>query len=108
MKLYWGSGSPPCMKVIMVLEEKEQWASCDEKQIKFFPDKEHKGPEVMKTNPRGQVSKYLCIMRLTVSSYYNNSPADEFENMQPKYRNFINGSLIIVYKLETCRIIEKY
>jgi len=50
--LYWGSGSPPCWRVMITLAEKG---------VKFtdkllsFANKEHKSPEVLALNPRGQV-----------------------------------------------------
>ena len=56
MKLHWGSGSPPCMKAIMVLAEKELWEKCPNVLVQFSK-KEHKSDEIMKTNPRGQVSR---------------------------------------------------
>ena len=53
MFLFWGSGSSPCMRVMIALEEKGfngyPQKRCD------FSKKEHKGPDVMALNPRGQV-----------------------------------------------------
>ena len=52
--LYWGSGSPPCWRVMMCLEEKGLLGY----RSKFcsFEKKEHKSEEVLKINPRGQVN----------------------------------------------------
>ena len=55
MFLYWGSGSAPCWKVIIVLAEKGLWDTCPQKLCEFSK-KEHKGDDVLKLNPRGQVS----------------------------------------------------
>eukprot|EP00245_Coleochaete_scutata_P004962 TRINITY_DN18062_c0_g1_i1.p1 TRINITY_DN18062_c0_g1~~TRINITY_DN18062_c0_g1_i1.p1 ORF type:complete len:222 (+),score=59.09 TRINITY_DN18062_c0_g1_i1:242-907(+) len=51
-KIYWGSGSAPCWKVLLVLEEKKLEY---ESKLLSFSNKEHKGPDVMALNPRGQV-----------------------------------------------------
>ena len=53
MFLYWGSGSAPCWKPMIVLEEK-QLSGYGQKLISFSA-KEHKSEEIMKLNPRGQV-----------------------------------------------------
>lgn len=50
--LYWGSGSPPCWRVQIVLDEKN--ISYGNKMLSF-DKKEHKSEEIMKLNPRGQV-----------------------------------------------------
>ena len=55
MFFYWGSGSAPCWKAMIVLAEKGLW-ECPNKKIEFSK-KEHKGDDVLKLNPRGQVSK---------------------------------------------------
>ncbi|XP_063407651.1 glutathione S-transferase A-like isoform X2 [Mytilus trossulus] len=49
--LFWGSGSIPCWKPMLVLAEKG--IDYESKQISFS-EKGHKGPEVMALNPRGQ------------------------------------------------------
>ncbi|XP_046376848.2 glutathione S-transferase A-like [Haliotis rufescens] len=56
MFLYWGSGSIPCWKPMLVLEEKGL-AGYPNKKISFS-DKEHKSEEVLKLNPRGQVPTF--------------------------------------------------
>lgn len=50
--LYWASGSPPCWKVMLALEEK---GVKYESKLLQFSKNEHKGEEVLKWNPRGQV-----------------------------------------------------
>ncbi|GMH36844.1 hypothetical protein BSKO_04717 [Bryopsis sp. KO-2023] len=49
--LYWGSGSPPCWKAMVVLEEKNLPY---ESKMLSFSDGGHKSPEVVAINPRGQ------------------------------------------------------
>ena len=60
--LYWGSGSTPCWRPMIVLEEK-QLSGYGNKLISFS-DKEHKGEEVMKLNPRGQVMFFIVCYSL--------------------------------------------
>jgi len=53
MFLYWVSGSPPCWRPMIVLEEKV--LSCYPNKLLSFDKKEHKAEEVLQWNPRGQV-----------------------------------------------------
>lgn len=55
MFLWWGSGSGPCWRVMLVLAEKGLWEGCPNKLVSFAA-KEHKAEDIMKLNPRGQVS----------------------------------------------------
>lgn len=50
--LIWGSGSAPCWRVMIALDEKG--LQYDSQQIEFSA-KGHKTPEVLAMNPRGQV-----------------------------------------------------
>lgn len=59
MTVYWGAGSPPCWRVIIALEEKNL-QGYNSKELSFQKG-EHKGPEVMKINPRGQVSLFSGV-----------------------------------------------
>ncbi|XP_020788217.1 glutathione S-transferase A-like [Boleophthalmus pectinirostris] len=52
MTLYWGSGSPPCWRAMIALEEKGLQGY--HSKLLSFEKQEHKGPEVLKLNPRGQ------------------------------------------------------
>ena len=60
--LYWGSGSVPCWRLQLALEEKHiQY----ENKFLSFDKKEHKSDEIMKLNPRGQViltRDHSCFM----------------------------------------------
>lgn len=50
--LYWGSGSAPCWRVLLALEEK---GVPYESKLLEFSKNDHKGEEVLKWNPRGQL-----------------------------------------------------
>ena len=54
MTLLWGSGSPPCWRVMIALEEKNLQGY--NQKLLAFEKMEHKSEEVMNMNPRGQVS----------------------------------------------------
>nr|ACF25903.1 GST2 [Azumapecten farreri] len=56
MKLIWGSGSGPCWRAMIALEEKG--FGDIEKKFISFSEKGHKGEDVMKKNPRGQVPTF--------------------------------------------------
>ncbi|XP_076610109.1 glutathione S-transferase A-like isoform X3 [Chaetodon auriga] len=56
MTLLWGSGSPPCWKVMIALEEKNL-KGYNQKMLSF-EKKEHKSKEVMDINPRGQLPTF--------------------------------------------------
>jgi len=51
--VYWGSGSPPCLRAMMAFEEKG--LSGYGNKLLVFDKKEHKSEEVLKWNPRGQL-----------------------------------------------------
>ncbi|RXM99419.1 Glutathione S-transferase A [Acipenser ruthenus] len=53
MILYWGSGSPPCWRVMIALEEKNLQGY--QQKLLSFEKNEHKSEPVMAINPRGQV-----------------------------------------------------
>ncbi|KAM9340391.1 glutathione S-transferase A-like [Symphorus nematophorus] len=56
MTLLWGSGSPPCWRVMIALEEKNL-QGCNQKLLSF-EKMEHKSAEVMAMNPRGQLPSF--------------------------------------------------
>ncbi|MCJ8735511.1 hypothetical protein PDJAM_G00247860 [Pangasius djambal] len=56
MMLYWGSGSPPCWRVQIALEEKNLQGY--HHKLLSFDKGEHKCEEVMKLNPRGQLPTF--------------------------------------------------
>uniref|UniRef100_A0A672JWJ9 Glutathione S-transferase A-like n=1 Tax=Sinocyclocheilus grahami TaxID=75366 RepID=A0A672JWJ9_SINGR len=58
MLLYWGSGSPPCWRVMIALEEK-QLQGYKHKHLSFDKN-EHKCEEVKALNPRVQFKKKNC------------------------------------------------
>ena len=53
MMLYWGSGSPPCWRAMLALEEKGLGGYGN--KLISFANKEQKMDEITKLNPRAQV-----------------------------------------------------
>ncbi|XP_048461531.1 glutathione S-transferase A-like [Rhincodon typus] len=53
MFLFWGSGSPPCWRIMIALEEKKLQGY--EQKLLSFEKMEHKSSEIMAINPRGQL-----------------------------------------------------
>ncbi|XP_003969016.1 glutathione S-transferase A-like [Takifugu rubripes] len=67
MTLLWGSGSPPCWRVMIALEEKG-FAGYNQKLLSF--DKmEHKSQEVLHLNPRGQLPTFKHGATIVNESY---------------------------------------
>ncbi|TRY97377.1 hypothetical protein DNTS_032897 [Danionella cerebrum] len=56
MLLYWGSGSPPCWRVMIALEEKQ--LSGYRSKLLSFDKKEHQSDEVKALNPRAQLPTF--------------------------------------------------
>ncbi|XP_068567048.1 glutathione S-transferase A-like [Cebidichthys violaceus] len=56
MTLLWGSGSPPCWRVMIALEEKNLQGY--NQKLLDFSKGEHKSKEVMAMNPRGQLPAF--------------------------------------------------
>ncbi|XP_028819233.1 glutathione S-transferase A-like isoform X1 [Denticeps clupeoides] len=56
MFLFWGSGSPPCWRAMIALEEKGLQGY--KNKLLSFEKGEHKQPEVLEVNPRGQLPAF--------------------------------------------------
>ncbi|KAJ7991964.1 hypothetical protein DPEC_G00289310 [Dallia pectoralis] len=56
MTLLWGSGSPPCWRIMIALEEK-QLQGYNQKLLSFEKN-EHKSKEVLDINPRAQLPAF--------------------------------------------------
>ncbi|XP_049329516.1 glutathione S-transferase rho isoform X1 [Astyanax mexicanus] len=56
MLLFWASGSPPCWRVMIALEEKNLQGY--KNKLLSFDKQEHKNPEVLQINPRGQIPTF--------------------------------------------------
>uniref|UniRef100_A0A3P9HLZ5 Glutathione S-transferase rho n=1 Tax=Oryzias latipes TaxID=8090 RepID=A0A3P9HLZ5_ORYLA len=56
MTLLWGSGSPPCWRVQIALEEKNLQGY--NQKLLSFEKGEHKSKEVLEINPRGQLPAF--------------------------------------------------
>ena len=53
MFVWWGSGSAPCWRLLITLQEKGLTKYGE--KIVTFSKKEHKADDIMAVNPRGQV-----------------------------------------------------
>ncbi|XP_051246437.1 glutathione S-transferase A [Dicentrarchus labrax] len=67
MTLLWGSGSPPCWRVMIALEEKNLQGY--NQKLLSFEKMEHKSQEVMDMNPRGQLPAFKHGNRVLNESY---------------------------------------
>ncbi|XP_062265317.1 glutathione S-transferase A [Platichthys flesus] len=67
MTLLWGSGSPPCWRVMIVLEEKNLQGY--NSKLLSFEKGEHKSAEVMSMNPRGQLPSFKHGSKVLNESY---------------------------------------
>ncbi|TWW65363.1 glutathione S-transferase A-like [Takifugu rubripes] len=67
MTLLWGSGSPPCWRVMIALEEKE--IKGYKQKLLSFEKMEHKSKEVMEMNPRGQLPAFKWGDKVLNESY---------------------------------------
>ncbi|XP_067905940.1 glutathione S-transferase A-like [Heterodontus francisci] len=53
---YWGSGSPPCWRIMIALQEKKLQGF--PQKLLSFDKKEHKSSDVLAINPRGQLPSF--------------------------------------------------
>ncbi|KAF7668582.1 hypothetical protein LDENG_00001950 [Lucifuga dentata] len=67
MTLLWGSGSPPCWRVMIALEEKD--LSGYNQKLLSFEKMEHKSQEVLDMNPRGQLPSFKVGNYILNESY---------------------------------------
>ncbi|KAM7383972.1 hypothetical protein PAMA_011360 [Pampus argenteus] len=67
MTLLWGSGSPPCWRVMIALEEKNLQGY--NQKLLSFQKMEHKSQEVMDMNPRGQLPSFKHGTHVLNESY---------------------------------------
>ncbi|XP_056153874.1 glutathione S-transferase A-like [Lampris incognitus] len=67
MTLFWGSGSPPCWRVMIALEEKNLQGY--NQKLLSFDKAEHKSPEVLAINPRAQLPTFKHGNNILNESY---------------------------------------
>ncbi|XP_051811652.1 glutathione S-transferase A-like [Acanthochromis polyacanthus] len=67
MTLLWGSGSSPCWRIQIMLEEK-QLQGYNQKLLSF-EKMEHKSQEVLDINPRGQFPAFKCGKHILNESF---------------------------------------
>ncbi|KAI1902528.1 hypothetical protein AGOR_G00045680 [Albula goreensis] len=65
--LFWGSGSPPCWRVMIALEEKGLQGY--NHKLLSFEKQEHKSKEVLDINPRGQLPAFKHGNNIVNESY---------------------------------------
>ncbi|KAK7091353.1 glutathione S-transferase A-like [Littorina saxatilis] len=87
MVLYWGSGSVPCWRPMLVLEEKKLQGYGS--KLISFSKKEHKTEEVLKLNPRGQVPTFkdgdvVVNESAAICDYLEYKFADQGTSLLPK------------------------
>ncbi|OWF40141.1 glutathione S-transferase A-like isoform X2 [Mizuhopecten yessoensis] len=87
MKLIWGSGSNPCWRAMIAIEEKG--FGDIEKKLISFSEKGHKGADVMAKNPRGQVPTFsdgdiIVNESLAICLYLENAYPDNGTKLVPK------------------------
>jgi glutathione S-transferase len=62
--LYWGSGSTPCWRIQIALDEKNLDYG---NKLLSFDKQDHKSEEIVKLNPRGQVL-FIFINNFSINS----------------------------------------
>ncbi|XP_061596986.1 glutathione S-transferase A-like [Cololabis saira] len=67
MTLLWGSGSPPCWRVMITLEEKNLQGY--NQKLMSFEKMDHKSQEVLAINPRGQFPAFKHGNNILNESY---------------------------------------
>ncbi|XP_061596987.1 glutathione S-transferase A-like [Cololabis saira] len=67
MTLLWGSGSAPCWRVMIVLEEKKLQGY--NQKLLSFENMEHKSQQVLDMNPRGQLPSFKHGNNIVNESY---------------------------------------
>ncbi|XP_023131541.2 glutathione S-transferase A-like [Amphiprion ocellaris] len=67
MTLLWGSGSAPCWRIQIMLEEKKLQGY--NQKLLSFEKMEHKSQEVLDMNPRGQLPAFKCGNHILNESY---------------------------------------
>lgn len=67
MSLLWGTGSPPCWRVLIALEEKNLQGY--NQKLLSFEKMEHKSQEVLELNPRGQLPTFKHGDNIVNESY---------------------------------------
>ncbi|XP_052286809.1 glutathione S-transferase A-like [Dreissena polymorpha] len=107
MFLWWGSGSCPSWKPMLVLGEKGLWEGLPNKQISFDKN-EQRGADIMAVNQRGQVPTFKdgslvvnesnAICMYLEEKYSNDSnrllPASVEERSQVYWRMFEADNLL--------------
>ncbi|XP_017340785.1 glutathione S-transferase rho [Ictalurus punctatus] len=108
MMLYWGSGSPPCWRVQIALEEKNLQGY--QHKLLSFDKKEHKCEEVMKLNPRGQLPTFkhgdvVVNESLAACMYLENQFKSQGTQLMPD--DMKEQALVLQRVFESCTLQQK-
>lgn len=101
MMLYWGSGSPPCWRVQIALEEKNLQGY--HHKLLSFDKGEQKSEEVMKLNPRGQVSG---VERTQLRIHYAFMVVSLFLYSCIQLPTFKHGDVVVNESVAACVYLE--
>ncbi|KAI8520087.1 hypothetical protein Bbelb_033440 [Branchiostoma belcheri] len=106
--LYWGSGSVPCWRPMICLEEKG--LSGYNSKLISFEKKEHKSDEIMKLNPRGQVPTFkhgdvVVNESMAICLYIENAFKNQGTKLLPDDPS--QQALVLQRFVETQNIMEK-
>uniref|UniRef100_A0A0L8FQD6 Glutathione transferase n=2 Tax=Octopus bimaculoides TaxID=37653 RepID=A0A0L8FQD6_OCTBM len=107
--LFWGSGSIPCWRIMITLEEKGLNYNS---RLMSFEKKEHKSEEIMKLNPRGQlptmtVGDDVINESFAACEYLEIVYKDKGTCLYPPASSAKQLSLVLQRMHETCNIQQK-
>ncbi|GAB1606610.1 glutathione S-transferase A-like [Argonauta hians] len=107
--VFWGSGSVPCWRILITLEEKGLKYNS---KLVSFEKKEHKSDEIMKSNPRGQVPTMIVDDHVVNESYaaceYLEAVyKDQGTPLLPPATNPKQLGLVLQRMHETCNVQQK-
>lgn len=110
MFLYWASGSPPCWRVMLALEEKG--LSGYPNKLLSFEKKEHKSEELLKWNPRGQVPTFIhdnhaINESLAACDYLEKVFAGQGTKLLPDASNHVQLGLVLQRTTEVLNLQSK-
>ncbi|XP_029635212.1 glutathione S-transferase A [Octopus sinensis] len=107
--LYWGSGSIPCWRIMITLEEKGLDYNS---RLMSFEKKEHKSKEITTLNPRGQLPTMKvgdCVVNESFAAcdYLETVYKDKGTSLYPPASSEKQLALVLQKMHETCNIQQK-
>jgi len=104
MMLYWGSGSPPCWRVMIALEEKKLQGY--NHKLLSFDKKEHQCAEVKALNPRVQVRLWQTESFIQRHDIYQTCVFNIAHLFILQLPTFKHGDLIVNESFAACLYLE--